>query len=743
MAKVALLIAVSEYESGLNPLPATIKDVEAMQRVLQNPEIGGFDVECLLNPDTVQMQTAIEKLFLNCQRDDIVLLYFSGHGIKHDNGKLYFATKSTRKNEQGGLSRASTVPADAIHDIINDNRSRSRRQVIILDCCFSGAFSPDTRGEDDVSLNFQQVQLGGEGRAVLTSSTSTQYSFESVYTQYLVQGIETGEADENHDGFISVNELHQYVQRKVQEGKHEMKPQIQAVIKEGFNIVLTKAPIHNREDLYKEIVKSWIRDDGQISSAGRKALFEQQQRLEIEPDKAAAIEEEVLKPYKDYLRRLDLYKEEYRRIIQENTLISDINNDELKRLQNALKLSNEDVEKIKNSVFVPPNEQTKYPPSWTKINFLQYVIHKIINPIEKSKKIGYLSIGICFCIIGFVLYRVQINLSGDVNKPEQKITSVSQQYTYPPKSKKNFSDLSSSSIPSGIFEYDASTSWVPIYPKLETEIKIAWPNFNLLKHNEQYLDTEVGSAVVIKKLIKGKIAFALSSRPVSDSELEQAKKQKFSLIGILVAKDAIAVAVHPELNIDPLSVENLKSIYTGKIDNWSKFGGPDIPIKAYSRNDNSGTTGEFKKIVGIQNFENVQIVEGTSEAIQKVSQDKVPEDKKDKGGIYYASASEIVPQCSIKSLPLISANNQSFVPPYLHPPVPHSQCRDGNRNKLNPDVFKQDTKYPLTRDLIVVIKKNAQEEQKAGEAYANLLQTEQGKNMIRQLQETGGLGKNK
>ena len=286
MAKVALLIAVSEYESGLNPLPATIKDVEAMRRVLQNPEIGGFEVECLLNPDPLQMQTAIENLFLGSQRDDIVLLYFSGHGIKHDNGKLYFATKITRKNEQGRLSKASTVSADVIHDIINDNRSHSRRQVIILDCCFSGAFSPDARGEDDVSLNFQQVQLGGEGRAVLTSSTSTQYSFESVYTQYLVQGIETGEADENNDGFISVNELHQYVQRKVREGKHEMKPQIQAVIKEGFNIVLTKAPIHNREDLYKGIVKSWIREDGQISSVGRAALFEQQQRLEIEPDKA-------------------------------------------------------------------------------------------------------------------------------------------------------------------------------------------------------------------------------------------------------------------------------------------------------------------------------------------------------------------------------------------------------------------------------------------------------------------------
>ncbi|MCE2698150.1 MAG: ABC transporter substrate-binding protein [Nostocales cyanobacterium LE14-WE4] len=379
MRKIALLIAVSEYESGLNPLPATIKDVEAMQRVLQNPEIGGFEVECLLNPDPLQMQTAIENLFLGSQRDDIVLLYFSGHGIKHDNGKLYFATKSTRKNEQGELSRASTVSADFVHDIINDNRSPSRRKVIILDCCFSGAFSPGTKGEDDISLNFEKVQLGGEGRAVLTSSTSTQYSFESVYTPYLVQGIETGEADENNDGFISVNELHQYVQRKVQEGKHEMKPQIQAVIKEGFNIVLTKAPIHNREDIYKGIVKSWIGDNGQISDTGRVALIEQQNRLEIEPDKATAIEEEVLKPHKDYLRKLDVYKTEFLRITQENNPTSEINHDELKRLQQELRLKNEDVDKIKNRKISPIPPLKKIILYLPKINLLQYVVVGMIG----------------------------------------------------------------------------------------------------------------------------------------------------------------------------------------------------------------------------------------------------------------------------------------------------------------------------------------------------------------------------
>ncbi len=42
MAKVALLVGVSEYQPGLNPLPAAIKDVDALKQILHNPDTGGF-----------------------------------------------------------------------------------------------------------------------------------------------------------------------------------------------------------------------------------------------------------------------------------------------------------------------------------------------------------------------------------------------------------------------------------------------------------------------------------------------------------------------------------------------------------------------------------------------------------------------------------------------------------------------------------------------------------------------------
>ncbi|MEH2404637.1 caspase family protein [Nostoc sp.] len=61
MAKVALLIGISEYEPGLAPLPNAVKDVEAMRRVLVNPEMGDFaeaDVTMLKNPQRQDMEDA-------------------------------------------------------------------------------------------------------------------------------------------------------------------------------------------------------------------------------------------------------------------------------------------------------------------------------------------------------------------------------------------------------------------------------------------------------------------------------------------------------------------------------------------------------------------------------------------------------------------------------------------------------------------------------------------------------------
>ncbi len=129
MAKFALLIGVSEYSEGLLPVSSAIKDVEAMRRVLEHPDMGAFDeVKVLPNPDKGEMEKAVEDLFSNRQRDDLVLLYFSGHGLKDKNARLYLSTKETGCDQDGDFRRATVLAANKLQEYITE--SFSKREVM-------------------------------------------------------------------------------------------------------------------------------------------------------------------------------------------------------------------------------------------------------------------------------------------------------------------------------------------------------------------------------------------------------------------------------------------------------------------------------------------------------------------------------------------------------------------------------------------------------------------------------------
>ncbi|MGI0488191.1 caspase family protein, partial [Pantanalinema rosaneae CENA516] len=350
MSKVALLIGVSEYLPDLKPLPAAVQDVEAIQAILQNPEIGHFDeVKTLINPVPMEMQEAIEALFTGRAKDDLVLLFFSGHGIKDDNGRLFFATRSTRKHPNGELVKATTVPASFVHDVMN--YSRSKRQVVVLDCCFGGAFAEGLAAKDDGSIDVRS-QLGGEGRAILTSSASTQYSFEqasdrlSIYTRYLVEGIETGLADLDNDGMISVDELHEYASGKVREVTTSMKPEIYAV-KEGFKIHLVHAPVSDPQSRYRKEVERFAQQ-GEISEIARTALEVQREKLGLSYREATLIEAEVIEPYREHRHKLQRYRQVFDEAIRREFPLSDRTRNELKLLQQTLNLIEEDIALIES-----------------------------------------------------------------------------------------------------------------------------------------------------------------------------------------------------------------------------------------------------------------------------------------------------------------------------------------------------------------------------------------------------------
>ncbi len=273
--------------------------------------------------------------------------------------------------------------------------------------------------------------------------------------------------------------------------------------------------------------------------------------------------------------------------------------------------------------------------------------------------------------------------------------------------------------PSGLFNYGGSTTWAPIRGIVDPAIEIVHPQFQL-----RYTDPtsgSPGSGSGIKMLLESQLAFAQSSRSINDQELTRAKTRGLQLKEIPVAIDGIAIAVHPNLNISGLTIAQLKEIYSGKLTNWQQLGGTDLQIIPYSRRINEGGTVEFfaeNVLEGGDFGSNVQFISTTTQALRAVAANR--------GGIYYASAPEVVSQCTVKPLPL--GRTTEFVAPYQEPFVALSQCPI-KRNQLNSSAFKSGD-YPITRRLFVIIKLNGDVDQQAGEAYAKLLLTSQGQELI-------------
>ncbi|NJM58877.1 MAG: CHAT domain-containing protein, partial [Synechococcales cyanobacterium RU_4_20] len=311
MAKIALLVGVSQCRSGFKPLPAAARDVEALQAVLKDPERGGFEVvQVLVDPEFYALRRAISNLFTNRAEDDLLLFYFSGHGIADEYGQFYFTAADTQDGDNGRTDLATTLESRFVHQVMG--RCDSERQVVILDCCHSGAFPEGMLARGAETIDFAQ-QLGGRGRVVLASSAAMDYSFEregeelAIYTRYLVEGLSTGAADLDEDGQISADELHEYVKRKVQKAAPSMLPE-RYVFQDGEKILLAKAVMADPERRYRKCVEQYS-EQGVILPTGRRILRITCRNLRLSESVAERIEAEVLQPYREYQESLLEYGE--------------------------------------------------------------------------------------------------------------------------------------------------------------------------------------------------------------------------------------------------------------------------------------------------------------------------------------------------------------------------------------------------------------------------------------------------
>lgn len=224
-------------------------------------------------------------------------------------------------------------------------------------------------------------------------------------------------------------------------------------------------------------------------------------------------------------------------------------------------------------------------------------------------------------------------------------------------------------------------------------------------------------------LLDGQLDIAQSSRPVTEAEQALAQRRGFTLEQRAVGVDGIAVVVNPSLPVDRLTVAQLQQIYQGKIANWQQVGGPNLPIVAFSSRPEDADANILTRSdeAPLKFGADVKYVSSPTEALRQVS--------KTLGGVYFGFARAVIHQCSVKPLALGQTADR-LVSPYREPLVTASKCPQ-QRNQLNTKAFKNGS-YPITYNLYVIIKQNQGREQQVGEAYAQLLLSQQGQQALEQ-----------
>jgi len=218
----ALVVATSAYEdAGLPRLDSTARDAAEMADVLADPYIGAFQVTKILNKTAREVRVEMDTFLAGRSPDEMLLVYLSCHGLLDQQRRLYFAATDTQTDHLA----ATGVEARLLSDLLDDSNARS--QVVVVDCCNSGAFDfAGSKGINDAARLVQErLTTEGRGRALLLSCRPNQPSWEgpaggsvpapSLFTGALVKGLRTGAADVDHDGYISVDEAYNYAFNEV------------------------------------------------------------------------------------------------------------------------------------------------------------------------------------------------------------------------------------------------------------------------------------------------------------------------------------------------------------------------------------------------------------------------------------------------------------------------------------------------------------------------------------------------
>ncbi|MEO0723679.1 MAG: caspase family protein [Bacteroidota bacterium] len=221
----ALIIGVSSYRH-MPALRFPDDDAYRLFAFLKSPQGGAVPderMQILIDEDATlkNIMHAMEGLFLRAGPEDLVILYFSGHGLPG----------AFLPIDYDGVS--NTLTHQEIKRMLD--MSPAGYKLCLADACHSGGLLSTRGGQlpSVLSRYYENLSQTRPGTALIMSSKAEETSLESsglrqgVFSHFLLRGLK-GEADQDRDNVVRVQELYQYVSQQVNAyTRHAQSPVIQ------------------------------------------------------------------------------------------------------------------------------------------------------------------------------------------------------------------------------------------------------------------------------------------------------------------------------------------------------------------------------------------------------------------------------------------------------------------------------------------------------------------------------------
>ena len=172
-------------------------------------------MKTLYNRKSPAIRTQVSTFLQKAEPGDTVLFYYSGHGKLDDRLENYRLIRVS--DTKVDLLEATAVDISFVQNQLR--KCRAEKTIIMLDCCFSGAASRmRARGAGDDQL---RLSMRGSGSYLMTASDATQTAKEKegedygVFTKHVITGLSTGDADRAERGFVTMDDLYEYVAKTV------------------------------------------------------------------------------------------------------------------------------------------------------------------------------------------------------------------------------------------------------------------------------------------------------------------------------------------------------------------------------------------------------------------------------------------------------------------------------------------------------------------------------------------------